>query len=317
MQYFSKILVGVDLHAGDRLAAENLPEPTKIAVQRAIDLAAASKAKLVFHAVLELSAEGFEEMQLEEGQGAETVQDAALAVLDGLVQQAEASGVTADRLLGYGRAWEEIIKQTLGGDFDLVVCGTRNRSAASRMLFGSTTGKLLRFCPCPVWVTKPDPIPDESVILVASDFSDVSSHALRIGVDAAQLRGAKLIVMHSIERVRDPGAWATGTASTTNFPERLAEKKADAERRLQAQLETTDYRTLPFGVQLLVETGPSDMAILEVIEEHNVDLLVMGTIARSGVSGWLVGNTCEQLLPQVPCSVVTVKPEGYVSPVSA
>ncbi len=317
MQYFSNILVGVDLQSGDRLATESLPEPTKIAVDRAIWVASQSNAKLTFHAVLELSGAGFEEMQLEDGEGAKTVKDTALAVLDELVAKAAAEGVEATRELSFGRPWEEVVKQVQRGGHDLVICGTRNRSAASRLLFGSTTGKLLRFCPCPVWVTKPDPIPDESVILVASDFSDVSNTALRIGVDAAQASNSRLLVMHSVERVRDPGAWATGTPTQGGFHADLAEKKADAEKRLQQQLEGTDYRTLPHGVQLLVETGPSDIALLDAIEDHHVDLLIMGTIARTGISGWLVGNTCEKLLPQVPCSVVTVKPDGYESPIHA
>ena len=42
----------------------------------------------------------------------------------------------------------------------------------------------------------------------------------------------------------------------------------------------------------------------------------MGTVAGTGISGLLMGNTAEMILTQIDCSVLAVKPEGFVSPVS-
>ena len=44
--------------------------------------------------------------------------------------------------------------------------------------------------------------------------------------------------------------------------------------------------------------------------------VVMGTMGRTGIAGLLVGNTAESILKRVACSVLTVKPEGFVPPVS-
>ena len=44
---------------------------------------------------------------------------------------------------------------------------------------------------------------------------------------------------------------------------------------------------------------PPEFAILHSIEQHQVDLVVMGTIGRTGISGFITGNTAEQLLPQI------------------
>jgi universal stress protein E len=41
----------------------------------------------------------------------------------------------------------------------------------------------------------------------------------------------------------------------------------------------------------------------------------MGTLGRAGIAGLLIGNTAEKILHQVECSVMTVKPDGFVSPV--
>ena len=41
----------------------------------------------------------------------------------------------------------------------------------------------------------------------------------------------------------------------------------------------------------------------------------MGTVCRTGIAGFFIGNTAESILQQVDCSVLTVKPDGFVSPV--
>ena len=41
----------------------------------------------------------------------------------------------------------------------------------------------------------------------------------------------------------------------------------------------------------------------------------MGTLARTGIEGYLIGNTAETVLQRVECSVLTTKPDGFVSPV--
>jgi universal stress protein E len=48
---------------------------------------------------------------------------------------------------------------------------------------------------------------------------------------------------------------------------------------------------------------------------EGIDLVVMGTVARAGIAGMLIGNTAERVLRKLPCSVLTVKPDGFVSPV--
>ena len=64
--------------------------------------------------------------------------------------------------------------------------------------------------------------------------------------------------------------------------------------------------------------------LLDVCERHrvqlllpliDVDLLVLGTVARRGISGFFLGNTAEIILSKVECSVLAVKPVGFVSPV--
>ncbi len=71
---------------------------------------------------------------------------------------------------------------------------------------------------------------------------------------------------------------------------------------------------LPAKVHFLIE--PPDFAIMNYIEQHDIDLLVMGTVGRAGISGFITGNTAERLLPRIPCSLLAVKPPDFKSPVS-
>ena len=62
--------------------------------------------------------------------------------------------------------------------------------------------------------------------------------------------------------------------------------------------------------------GDAGTEIPKLISEFKIDLLIMGTVARSGISGLVIGNTAETILDQVTCSVLAVKPFGFVSDVT-
>ena len=59
--------------------------------------------------------------------------------------------------------------------------------------------------------------------------------------------------------------------------------------------------------------GESAESISQAVTEQNTDLLVLGTVGRSGVLGLIIGNTAEDLLERVNCSVLAIKPNTIVS----
>jgi nucleotide-binding universal stress UspA family protein len=61
--------------------------------------------------------------------------------------------------------------------------------------------------------------------------------------------------------------------------------------------------------------GDAEALIPALAKRKGVELIVMGTVCRTGIAGFIIGNTAENILQQVDCSVLTVKPEGFVSPV--
>ncbi len=146
-------------------------------------------------------------------------------------------------------------------------------------------------------------------ILVPSDFSDISQLALEMAVNAGRLVTTKVHLLHALENSLEHRLWLTGLpqGKIMEFHEK---KRAEAEQALHEQLSKTDDQTLSDGVQVHVNEGPPDVVILDAI-----NLLVMGTIARSGIPGALIGNTVERLLPHVFCSVLSLKPDDFQCPI--
>ncbi|MBT4866647.1 MAG: universal stress protein [Planctomycetaceae bacterium] len=314
MQRFRNIVVGVDLSRADRLAASELNAPTQEAVKRAIWMASRLSAELTFFSVLDVSAHTQELLHDGFQKTSSDVEVAAHAALDELVEQAKQQNVAAKSHLAFGSPWIETVKQVLRENHDLCIVGTRDQGVAKRLLFGSTGSKLLRNCPCPVWVTKPDPDIGDLNILIPSDFSDVSSLALELAVNGGQMVDTKIHLLHAIEESVDNRMWLTGL-SNEKIAAFAQEKRDEATQSLNDQLAQTDYRSLTHGVKLHVTDGPGDVVILDAIEELKIDLLIMGTIARSGIPGVLIGNTAERLLPHVSCSVLALKPDGWECPI--
>ena len=69
------------------------------------------------------------------------------------------------------------------------------------------------------------------------------------------------------------------------------------------------------GAECRTVRGEPQEQIPAFIRERHADVLIMGTIARTGLAGLLIGNTAEQVLEKADCSILTIKPEGFVTPV--
>ena len=67
--------------------------------------------------------------------------------------------------------------------------------------------------------------------------------------------------------------------------------------------------------QLYFLEGKAGILLPELAKKKQIDLIVMGTVCRIGLAGIFIGNTAEKVLQQVDCSVLTVKPDGFATPV--
>ncbi len=91
----------------------------------------------------------------------------------------------------------------------------------------------------------------------------------------------------------------------------MAEFRAQVREALRELLAPFDIPLDDRRVHLL--NGAAGQVIPRLVARDRFDLLVMGTIARAGVPGLLIGNTAERMLGEANCSVLAIKPRGFVS----
>ena len=203
MKRFKKILVGVDLSWGDCFVADELSEPNAEAVRQALWLAQLNSAAVDFLFALDLSAKA-QQLMSESSTDESTVLGEAEARLAELVAKARQEGVEADSHVVVGKSWLELIRLVLRKEHDLVLVGTRHMSAIKGFFLGSTGIKLLRKCPCAVWVTQPPADQEFDSILVAHDLRPVGDLAMELGCSMAKLQNAQLHVRscRRVSRIR-------------------------------------------------------------------------------------------------------------------
>ena len=96
------------------------------------------------------------------------------------------------------------------------------------------------------------------------------------------------------------------------FAAYVEEARQRAATRLARLVQSCDGRTQP-----ALRRGEAEEVIPAFVVAEGIDLVVMGTVGRSGLSGMLIGNTAERIFRKLPCSVLVVKPDGFVSSVTS
>ena len=62
--------------------------------------------------------------------------------------------------------------------------------------------------------------------------------------------------------------------------------------------------------------GAARKVVPTLARQIETDLIIMGTVARTGIPGFIMGNTAEEILNQIDCSVLAVKPPGFATPIT-
>ncbi len=299
MTFVRRIVVGVEMPKSRPWTVDNLSAPSRLAVEHAFQAATPTKIPLTVVSVLPKASPGWfgSAEDAERSEAADRV--SATELLQNLKKKysGESNADSTTTLVVNGDAWEELIRAAGNRPDCLLICGTRDLSTFRRVIFGSTGLKLLRLAPGNVWIVKPRVDDNDSTdIVAATDAGVVGADVIRTAVPLAKSLNARLHVVHAIDPANKNPEAAT-TAETT----------------IHQQLAETDYRTLPFGVKVIVTQGDADQCILKAVQDANADLVILGTSSKTGVSGLLPGSTVERLLPELSCSVMALKPEGFRS----
>ncbi len=312
MQRFKNILMLTD--GGRRSTA---------ALERAAALAERNRAKLTVLSVLESLPRELQRMMaaVHPADLWELAVEERRRQLKRLVARAgrENAGFTT-KVVG-GSAFIEVIREVLRVEHDLVMMAAEGEGGVTDALFGSTSTHLMRKCPCPVWVTKSgrprryarvlaavDPAPSDQV------HDTLNLKILELATSLSRLERSQLHVIH---------AWAPVSRWLSVRGSRLTETELAQINRSNKEAHSSRFDELlgsvsldDLEVQRHLLKGEASNLIERLTRTKGIDVVVMGTVCRTGLPGLFIGNTAEKDLRHVSCSMLTVKPEGFVSPVT-
>lgn len=223
---------------------------------------------------------------------------------------ADAEGVKLSSAVVAGKDYLSVIERARDGRFDLIVKASQPSSAMSEVIFGAIDLRLVHHAPCPVLVLKPSRRKIMRDLLLAVDplaetreESVLNESLLSMGASLAELEDATLHLLHVLEPAPVGKQHQRGD-ELAGLEQAL---KDDVTRRLQVLKS-------PYDASGLVEhlrRGRPHVEIADYVQTHDIDLLIMGSVGRSGIAGIVVGNTAEKILRHVDCSVLVLKPEGW------
>ncbi len=232
-----------------------------------------------------------------------------------------------------GLPFLEIIREVLRDDHDLVIKTAESGGLLDRV-FGSDDMHLLRKCPCPVLLVKPESSKTYQRILAAVDVDETFSteelntrqqlnfQILELASSLTLSESAELHIVHAWVAIGE--SKLQGTRAGIPMEEIIAYAEEINQQHEQNLSILMDEMINKLGqdslkyikLQKHLLKGSPRKVIPALCKDIKADLVVMGTVARTGISGFFMGNTAETILNQLDCSVLAVKPQGFETPVT-
>lgn len=233
--------------------------------------------------------------------------------------------------LPVGKAFVSIIRTVLDEAIDMVIKTAEPLSGFPGVLFASTDQHLLRKCPCPVWLRLPETRQSPRTILAAVDVNtsesvepdtqdDVNRRVLETALQIAAGEDATIHVLHAWDAPAEGMIWAfsAGSDPQSAADRYISEVKMERRRALDALITSVRERAGPTSARFAdrMVRGAPRTAVADEAKALAADALVIGTVARTGLRGIIIGNTAEDILNTVGCSVIAVKPRNFTCPVA-
>ena len=240
---------------------------------------------------------------------------------DEIVENLKKCNINASAKVRVGVRSLEIIHEVIEAGADYVV-KVSEESFLRNSRLGSTDLHLLRKCPCPVWLTRPRDRSPYRRVFAAVDPSDLradrgpglDARILEWASEIARADNAELITLHAWELLGESLLlYGRGRIPPSEVQRLVEETRAARERQLNKLLETQNLKGVKHTLQ--IEKGRPAEVLPTAVERGRADLLVMGTVVRTGIRGFITGSTAEEVIPQLRCAILAVKPDDFVSPV--
>jgi universal stress protein E len=252
--------------------------------------------------------------------------------LDSLAIPLRGEGLDVASKVLCGRRALELCREVLRADHDLLVKVAEPDRGTS---LGSTDMRLLRTCPCPcllfrpgsgdrplrriVVAVDPAPAPDVPEVLlhlreeIRPDEQALNVKLLELGRSLAQVDHGELHIVHAWSAPGEDLLRSEGRLPRQEVDDYVASLHEEARKSVARLLQGFPNESPQLHVHLM-KGHPPDV-ITEFSKSHDCDLIVMGTIVRTGLPGILIGSTAETVFHRVECSVLAAKSDSFVTPV--
>jgi len=211
------------------------------------------------------------------------------------------------------QAWHENLYQTIITVQQAEGCGLVIKqhfpdNPLKKALLTPDDWKLLRYCPAPVLMVKTDKPWTGGTILAAVDVGNADGEhrtlhnsIVNYGYDIATLARANLHVISA-----HPAPMLSAADPTFQLKETIEARYRAECKSFQAEYDIAEER-------LHIAEGPADVLIPQVAHQLKAAVTVVGTVARTGLSGALIGNTAEVVLDALDCDVLVLKPDDIIA----
>ena len=307
MSTFQKLLVVID--------PANDHQP---ALARAYHLA--SKTGATIHALLSIYDFSYEMTTMLSVQERETMRETVIASqrewLEEVITKYNTGVETEIHVVWHNRPFEAVISHTLKNQNDLIIKATKSHDSLKSVIFTPTDWHLLRKSPVPVLLVKDHDWPENGKVIAAVDAgNDDESHQglnqqiVAHGLEIASMLGAETHLVNSY-----PGAPLNIAVEIPDFdPESY---NSAVKKHHESELaKLADINNLSKDKWHVGEGLPEDV-IPAYARNIDAELVVMGTIGRTGISAALIGNTAEHVIDQLNCDVLAIKPADFKCPIS-
>lgn len=201
----------------------------------------------------------------------------------------------------------------------LIIEPEHEQNKLNQFFHGSLVLSLMRKASCPILVAKsPNAQAYERVVIAVAQEeeqvdADLNDKLITIGIAYAKQQLAECYIVCSWHLV-DEHMYTSSfiNESAENIEQLKLESRVAAAKSFE-QLQKRHVDILGDCQTKLIEGEPG-LAISRFVKEHDINLIVMGTVGRAGIPGFLIGNTAEAIVNQVNCSIMAIKPDGFVSP---
>lgn len=237
-----------------------------------------------------------------------------------LVDSIQDADVTITDVVRLGRPFLELVREVKRTKADLLIRDISEDRESHEAFISGLDMRLVRNCPCRVWMVKRDPTGFEHIVAAIDPVSEyeevkeINREILDVAQSITRWENGQLHVVGAIEALGKHGE---------PILSRLKPSEVEAYQHQLQETARSNVRKLLRGTcpkpkqdRIRLDAGSPAKVIRNYAREIDADVIVIGTANRTHTPALLVGDTAEQVLHTARSSVLCLKPVGFRSPVT-